>query len=425
VPGERILIIEDEEAIAELIAESLKRQGYQVLIAYDGDQGLDLAFETLPDLLILDLKLPKLDGWEICRRLKAERNTRDILILMLPARRDERDVIEGLELGADDYVSKPFSLSELSARIKALLRRSRRRSAIGAVLDIGPLKIDMEAQEATLNGNALDLSPTEYKLLEVLARNEGRTLSRDELLAKVWGTHARRLPGLWMCTSGGCATNWLTTATWSVLSKPSAAGDIDSVSRGKSVRTLKGKLSLFGRCGHRVRPRVELATHRRHPARKSVGVESTLFLAINDHGGDNLILRAVGGPQYSASIDGADRGRRERGARGSHIYSPRRKPRDKKALGEERDGSSDCKVPLSTLQMERDDLASILETLPIGVMVTDEHGRLRYANSALERFLNLSREWANKPINGPVEPFRTAGISRRSPFGHNTRAHHF
>jgi two-component system alkaline phosphatase synthesis response regulator PhoP len=107
---------------------------------------------------------------------------------MLTARRDERDVIEGLELGADDYVSKPFSLSELSARIKALLRRSRRRGVLGAVLDIGPLKIDMEAQEAKLNGNALDLSPTEYKLLEVLARNEGRTLSRDELLAKVWGT---------------------------------------------------------------------------------------------------------------------------------------------------------------------------------------------------------------------------------------------
>lgn len=188
MPGERILIIEDEEAIAELIAESLKRQGYQVLIAYDGDQGLDLAFETLPDLLILDLMLPKLDGWEICRKLKEERNTRDILILMLTARRDELDVIKGLELGADDYVSKPFSLSELSARIKALLRRSRRRSALGAVLNIGPLKVDMEAQEATLNGNALDLSPTEYKLLEVLARNEGRTLSRDELLAKVWGT---------------------------------------------------------------------------------------------------------------------------------------------------------------------------------------------------------------------------------------------
>lgn len=188
MPGERILIIEDEEAIAELITESLKRQGYQVLIAYDGDQGLDLALETLPDLLILDLMLPKLDGWEICRRLKEERNTRDILILMLTARRDELDVIKGLELGADDYVSKPFSLSELSARIKALLRRSRRRSALGAVLNIGPLKVDMEAQEATLNGKALDLSPTEYKLLEVLARNEGRTLSRDELLAKVWGT---------------------------------------------------------------------------------------------------------------------------------------------------------------------------------------------------------------------------------------------
>ena len=187
MPGERILIIEDEEAIAELIAESLKRQGYQVLMAYDGDQGLDLAFETLPDLLILDLMLPKLDGWEICRRLKEERNTRDILILMLTARRDERDVIEGLELGADDYVSKPFSLSELQ-RGSRLIAQTRRRSALGAVLNIGSLKIDMEAQEATLNGNALDLSPTEYKLLEVLARNEGRTLSRDELLAKVWGT---------------------------------------------------------------------------------------------------------------------------------------------------------------------------------------------------------------------------------------------
>lgn len=185
--GERILVVDDEPAISELVSEALKRQGYRVDTAADGDTALEKAESTLPDLILLDLMLPKLDGWEVCRRLKNQALTKRIPILMLTARRDEREVIAGLEIGADDYLKKPFSLGELVARVKALLRRSAPDQASEKGVQIGPLKIDFVREEAFLSGNLLPLSPTEYRLLETLARHPGRMVSRDELLAKVWG----------------------------------------------------------------------------------------------------------------------------------------------------------------------------------------------------------------------------------------------
>ncbi len=185
--GERILVVEDERTIAELVAEGLKRQGFRAEISPDGDTALDRIESTLPDLVVLDLMLPGLDGWEVCRRMKESPRTKDIPIIMLTARRDERDAISGLELGADDYMRKPFSLLELVARVKALLRRAAQREEMPEKVEIGPLAMDLKHEEAYLKGEPLDLSPTEYKLLETLVRNKGRTVSRDELLAKIWG----------------------------------------------------------------------------------------------------------------------------------------------------------------------------------------------------------------------------------------------
>jgi len=185
--GERILVVDDELAISELVSEALKRQGFRVETASDGDSALEKAETTLPDLILLDLMLPKLDGWEVCRRLKNQPSTKRIPIMMLTARRDEREVIAGLEIGADDYLKKPFSLGELIARVKALIRRSIPEQASEKGVQVGPLKMDFVREEAFLAGTLLSLSPTEYRLLEILARHPGRMVSRDELLAKVWG----------------------------------------------------------------------------------------------------------------------------------------------------------------------------------------------------------------------------------------------
>jgi len=185
--GERILVVDDELAISELVSEALKRQGFRVETASDGDSALEKAETTLPDLILLDLMLPRLDGWEVCRRLKSQPLTKRIPIMMLTARRDEREVVAGLEIGADDYLKKPFSLGELLARVKALLRRSVPEQASEKGAQVGPLKVDFVREEAFLSGALLSLSPTEYRLLEILARHPGRMVSRDELLAKVWG----------------------------------------------------------------------------------------------------------------------------------------------------------------------------------------------------------------------------------------------
>ena len=188
MPG-RILIVEDEEPIARLVAEAMKRQGYTCDMAYDGDEALNSAYELIPDLIILDVMLPRLDGFEVARRLKNDRATKDIPIIMLTARREEEDVLAGFEAGASDYVRKPFSLAELSARAGILIKRARPLKTTD-MLRAGPIEIDVRGEEAFLEGEPLSLSVTEYRLLESLAAAGGRTVSRDELLRRVWGMQA-------------------------------------------------------------------------------------------------------------------------------------------------------------------------------------------------------------------------------------------
>ena len=183
---EKILIVDDEENITEFIGRALRLQGFKTICAHDGDQALSAVEEELPDLVILDLMLPKMDGWEVCRRVKSTPATKKIPIIMLTARTSTEDVVQGLNLGADDYIKKPFPLDELLARVKVLLRRNifdEERSLI----ENGDLKIHIPEREAYLRGNMLDLSPTEFDLLEILAGRLGHTVNREELLKKIWG----------------------------------------------------------------------------------------------------------------------------------------------------------------------------------------------------------------------------------------------
>ena len=183
--GERILVVEDESAIVDIVCRALRRHGYETESAGDGDAALDKAATLRPDLVILDLMLPKMDGWEVCRRLRAMPETASTPVIMLTARRDERDVLDGLEIGADDYIKKPFSLAELVARVRALLRRTTGKEAARTIED-GDLRIDLDDEMTFIRNETVDLSPTEFRLLELLARRMGRTVSREELLGKIW-----------------------------------------------------------------------------------------------------------------------------------------------------------------------------------------------------------------------------------------------
>jgi len=180
-----ILLVEDEPTLSETLRYNLEREGYTVLAAGDGVRGLELARREQPDLLILDIMLPRLDGFSVCRILRQES---DVPILMLTARQDEVDRIAGLELGADDYVAKPFSLGELLARVRAIMRRSDRQPAGSReVLDAGALRVDTGSRRAWREGAELTLSQKEFDLLTCLIRNRGMALSRDVLLERVWG----------------------------------------------------------------------------------------------------------------------------------------------------------------------------------------------------------------------------------------------
>ncbi len=184
--AEKILIADDEENLVEFIARALKKCGYRVITAYDGDNALFLIGEELPDLVILDLMMPQMDGWEVCRRTKSDPETRNIPIIMLTARSSANDAVQGLDLGADDYMRKPFSLDELLARVRVLLRR-KAGDQMARLIEEGELKIDREEHEAFLHGNLLDISPMEFEILELMAAKIGRTLSREEILKKIWG----------------------------------------------------------------------------------------------------------------------------------------------------------------------------------------------------------------------------------------------
>jgi DNA-binding response OmpR family regulator len=184
--NERILIVEDEVSLAQAVAYALKREGFQVRIATDGQEGLRMALTEKPDLVILDLMLPKLDGWEVCRTLRAKSA---VPILILTARGEEHDKVIGLELGADDYVVKPFSMRELIARVRALLRRAKMTAMPKEpeILQSGNLTLYIAEHRAELNGKELPLAPKEFALLKVLMLNKGRAMSRNQLLELVWG----------------------------------------------------------------------------------------------------------------------------------------------------------------------------------------------------------------------------------------------
>jgi two-component system response regulator VicR len=185
--AKRILIIEDEASISDIIKFNLIKEGYQVETAYDGQEGLRKALES-PDLILLDVMLPLMDGFQVCKKVRETSNTP---ILMLTAKEEEVDKVLGLELGADDYITKPFGMRELIARIKANIRRSDfmedKLNAPADVQTFGNLEIDMNRYEVRKNGTALDLTLREFELLKYLAEHEDKVFSREQLLEEVWG----------------------------------------------------------------------------------------------------------------------------------------------------------------------------------------------------------------------------------------------
>ncbi|MBI4201611.1 MAG: response regulator transcription factor [Chloroflexi bacterium] len=184
-----VLVIEDEENLLQALRYNLSREGYQVTTAQDGERGLETARSIRPDLVILDVMLPRMDGFDVCRILRKEST---VPILMLTARDEEIDRVVGLELGADDYVPKPFSMRELMARVKAMLRRSRMApealaNDLPKVLRSGDLEIDLTSHIARLDNQTLDLKPKEFDLIALLVAHPGRAFTREQILQQLWG----------------------------------------------------------------------------------------------------------------------------------------------------------------------------------------------------------------------------------------------
>jgi len=182
-----ILVVDDEPHIVELVRDYLKSSGYRVLTAHDGPSALNLARRDRPDLVILDLMLPGgMDGLDVCRALRRDSSLGDVPILMLTARVEETDRLIGLELGADDYVTKPFSPREVVARVKVILRRTGGQPQTSALIRVGALTVDMTNRTAQLAGQPVDLTPTEFDLLATLARHPGRPFTREQLIELVY-----------------------------------------------------------------------------------------------------------------------------------------------------------------------------------------------------------------------------------------------
>ena len=186
MPNETILLIEDEKNILELVKYNLEREGFRVLTATKGNTGLETALREKPALVILDLMLPEMNGLEICKTLKQNEKTRRTPIIMLTAKGTESDKVVGLELGADDYITKPFSPRELVARIKAVLRRSQEKPA-EEILRSGTIELDVTKHELRLKGKPVEITAKEFELLRVLMNSKDRVLTREVLLSKVWG----------------------------------------------------------------------------------------------------------------------------------------------------------------------------------------------------------------------------------------------
>jgi DNA-binding response OmpR family regulator len=185
--GETILVVDDEANIIELARMYLEQEGFRVEEAGDGAKALEKISRQPPALMVLDLMLPEVDGWEVCRRVRAGRAAPDLPIIMLTARDDDVDKIVGLELGADDYLTKPFNPRELVARVKAILRRARPAAHTAAPIHVGDVTIDPARHEVTIAGQSVELRPKEFDLLATLAEHRGIVLSREQLLDKVWG----------------------------------------------------------------------------------------------------------------------------------------------------------------------------------------------------------------------------------------------
>ncbi len=184
MPAGKILVVDDEKKIVDIVRAYLERDGYQVMVAYEGKSALELARRQTPDLIILDLMLPEISGWDICRILRKES---EVPIIMLTARDDTTDKIVGLELGADDYVTKPFDPKELVSRVKAVLRRAEGIMVPKGRLNVADLSIDVEKRLVRRSDEAIELTPIEFELLRVLAENPGRVYSRMQLLDRVQG----------------------------------------------------------------------------------------------------------------------------------------------------------------------------------------------------------------------------------------------
>lgn len=188
--SKKILVVDDEASIVKLVQFNLNKEGYQVEVAYDGEMALEMVDQFQPDLVVLDLMLPKMDGLEVCRRLRQEK--KHIPILMLTAKTDELDKVLGLELGADDYMTKPFSPRELLARVKAIFRRievlrsETQERGEKSLIRIGNLQIDSEGYVVLRDNKEIDLTPKEFELLLYMANHRGKVLSRDQLLNAVW-----------------------------------------------------------------------------------------------------------------------------------------------------------------------------------------------------------------------------------------------
>ena len=181
-----ILVIEDEPSQVELLRYNLTRQGFEVRVAMDGEEGLQSAIEDPPDLILLDWMLPNLSGIEICRQLRRNKATREVPVIMLTARSEETDKIRGLDIGADDYVTKPYSIRELIARVRAALRRPTASVSENRLL-VGTIEVDLEKHTVSCGGISVETTPTEFRLLVALIQSPGRVFSRHQLLDMVWG----------------------------------------------------------------------------------------------------------------------------------------------------------------------------------------------------------------------------------------------
>ena len=184
---EKILVVDDEQHILELISYNLTSLGYKVIKANNGIDALKLAHEEKPNLILLDIMLPEKDGYDVCREIRGNIDIRNIPIIMLTAKGEELDKVLGLELGADDYVTKPFSVRELMARVKAIMRRTSVTENNNMMMKIGQLSVNFETREVVLNGERIELTYKEYELLEMLIKNKGKILTRETLLDKIWG----------------------------------------------------------------------------------------------------------------------------------------------------------------------------------------------------------------------------------------------